>query len=264
MCGGRVGPAALERLRGQLLELELDVVRTVAAFRLASSRQLEVLHYLGDGRTPLSAARTARRSVERLTGLQLLARLERRIGGLRAGSAAYVYGLGHVGQRILDDGGLRHRHREPSLAFLDHTLAITDLYVQLVESERRGAVELLEATPEPSSWRSFTAAGGTQSLRPDLFVRVGVQEDELLSFVEVDRGSEHRPAIERKASLYEAYWRTGREEQRHGVFPRVVWIAPDEQRADRLRSVLKVRSSSELYVVTTTGAAMAALAGGTG
>ncbi len=66
-----------------------------------SHAQLAAL--LGDGRgcRAVSAARIARRVLARLTELGVLARLERRIGGLRAGSSGYVYYLGPAGQRLV-------------------------------------------------------------------------------------------------------------------------------------------------------------------
>ena len=44
---------------------------------------------------------------------------------------------------------------EPGLAFVRHTLAVTELYVRLREAERAGTLELLEFEPEPECWRSY-------------------------------------------------------------------------------------------------------------
>src|ERR1700682_4418500 len=77
------------------------------------------------------AARTARRVLERRVDDRLLVRLDRRVGVVRAGSASFVYGLGPVGQRVLGFGGPRRRFREPTSTFVVHTLAITELVVEL-------------------------------------------------------------------------------------------------------------------------------------
>ena len=69
-------------------------------------------------------------------------------------------------------------------------------------------------------------------LRPDLFVSLGVGDFEHRWFCEVDRGTEHLPAILRKCRQYEAYYATGAEQRDHGVFPRACWIVPDQRRAD--------------------------------
>ena len=43
-------------------------------------------------------------------------------------------------------------------------------------------------------------------------------------------GSEGSRALERQLQLYVAYFDNGAEQAAHGVFPRVMWLAPDERR----------------------------------
>ena len=78
----RLSAAGMERLRQQLGPRDWAVLHDVARCRLMTGRQLQLLHF-GDGET---AARAARRLLARLTRHGLLARLDRQIGGLRAGS----------------------------------------------------------------------------------------------------------------------------------------------------------------------------------
>lgn len=263
----RLGAAGLRRLERQLSDREQAVVRSIAKWRLLSTRQLEVLHFLGsaDGPSPLSAARTARRTLERLTRTRLVIRLDRRVGGVRAGSSSYVYALGPVGHRLLQEDRPRPRFREPSLTFLDHTLAVADVVVGLHQAERQGAAQLLQLEGEPGCWRAFGAVLGQQSLRPDLFVRLALVEDELAWFVEVDRGSEHVPAIIRKARSYQAYFQTGQEQAGLGYFPRVLWIVPDERRASRIsRALGSAGLMLDLFAVVQAAHAISALTGGDG
>jgi hypothetical protein len=101
-------------------------------------------------------------------------------------------------------------------------------------------------------------------LRPDLFVSLGIGELEHRLFIEVDRGSEHLPTLVRKCQLYTAYYRTGREQDAHGVFPRVCWVLPNERRAQQLTRVLD-RSAhlvDGLFRVTTTERALGELSEG--
>ena len=67
-------------------------------------------------------------------------------------------------------------------------------------------------------------------LKPDAYVRVGVYDYELTMFIEQDMNTESLPTIGRKLDVYLAYWRSGTEQQRHGVFPRVWWLVPDQKR----------------------------------
>lgn len=243
----RLGRHRLAAVREGLSQRDLALLADIGRFRMLTSRQLETLHF-SDAATPLTAARTCRRVLRRLTTLGLLHRLERRIGGLHAGSAAFIYALSDGGQRLLDgganDAAPRRRLHEPSLPFVAHTLAIAELYVSLVVASRPdsgvGLVELLDVQTEPTCWRRWTRGDGSgEVLRPDLYVSLGVGADELRWFIEVDRGSEHLPTVLRKAQAYQRYYDSGVEQTREGVFPRVLWVVPDARRAQQLTAGLE-------------------------
>jgi hypothetical protein len=229
-----------------------------------SGRQLQVLFFpIEDHATARSAARGCRRVLERLHRDHLLVRLERRVGGVRAGSASFVYAVGPVGQRLLAQVGARRRLAEPSGYFVAHTLAIAELAVQLTVAARRGSFELLQLQNEPTCWRTFSGVGARQVLRPDLFVSVGVGEYEYRWFIELDRGTESLPTVVRKCRTYQAYYAAGAEQAKHQVFPRVLWITPDEIRAQRLHGAISEQRglSQALFTVTTTPEALQVMTG---
>jgi len=93
---------------------------------------------------------------------------------------------------------------------------------------------------------------------------LGVGDFEHRWFVELDRGNESLPVLVRKCRLYETYYRTGREQAAHGVFPRVCWIVPDDRHRDRLRAAIDHdrRLTDRLFVVTTSSRDLATLTGG--
>jgi Replication-relaxation len=265
-CSRRLGRRRLAAVREGLSRRDLAVLADIGRFRLLTSRQLETLHF-NEAATPLTAARTCRRVLRRLTSLGLLHRLERRIGGLHAGSAAFIYALSDGGQRLLDGGAdaPRKRLHEPSLPFVAHTLAIAELYVALVISSRQdsgigpGIIELLDVQTEPACWRRWSRGDGSgEVLRPDLSVSLGVGSDELRWFVEVDRGSEHLPTVLRKAATYQRYYDSAVEQTREGVFPRVLWVVPDGRRAQQLAAGLQRERglTAELFAVSPSDAAV--------
>jgi hypothetical protein len=171
-------------------------------------------------------------------------RLERRIGGVQAGSSGFVYGLSARGQRLVSGvgpaGGRRLRRPwEPSRLFADHVLGVSELYVRLREAEAAGELELLGFDAEPAGWRWWLGPSGERlALKPDAVVAVGVGNYEYRSFVELDRATESRTVIKRKALTYVSYWQSGTEQQRFGLFPRVVWLAPEARRRTQLVDVL--------------------------
>lgn len=262
----RVGELLLSRLRGELAERDLGIVGFVGEFRLASSRQLRQLFFpAAEFATPETAARCGRRVLNRLTSGRLLTRLERRVGGVRAGSDGFVYALGPVGFRMTQpEGRSRPRNFEPTVRFVDHQLAVSNLAVALRLARLRGEVSRLELQGEPRSWRMLPGQRAHAGLlRPDLHVRLYSGGVELSWFIEVDCGTTHLPALLRKCALYESYYRSGVEQAEHGVFPRVLWVTRTEARAARIGSAIAHRRglTSELFAVTNTPTAVPVLRG---
>ncbi len=256
----------VRQLREQLSGRDHAILWQVGELRLMSARQIEAVHFpITEHDTAQAAARARQRVLARLSSQGLLSPLARRIGGVRAGSAGFVYGLGETGQRVLRLEGPRRRIREPTERFFGHTLGICQLVVDLIVASRQGLLELMICQAEPQCWRDFPGLGGRQLLRPDLFVALGVGDYELRWFAELDTGSESLPTVLRKCHQYHAYYQSGSEQAAHSVFPRVCWIVPDERRAEGVRRVIsRDRSLPErLFTVATTEQAMTALRGAT-
>jgi hypothetical protein len=225
--------------------------------------QLQQLHFTDSDHASFeSAARACRRVLKRLVDQRVLGALQRRIGGVRAGSQGLTYEVGSVGRRLL---GVVHPsgRREPSWLFLDHTLAVADWYVRLVLAQREGRSDQLFIEVEAEAWRSFVGVNGKQLLAPDLFVRLLIGDDELVWFIEVDRGTEHQASLKRKAERYIAYYHTGIESERLGLFPKVLWIVENDQRAGEIeRALRRVRGTVVgLFVVTPAGTSVDTLLG---
>jgi len=260
-----ISAKGLDQLRTELTGRDLAIVGQVAELRLMSASHIKAIHFCAaEHDNDLAAARACQRVLARLVRDRLLVRLERRVGGVRAGSASYVYGLGPLGQRALGLDGPRRRYHEPTSRFLDHTLAISQLVVEVTAASRDGVLDLLSCQAEPRCYREFSGVGGRIVLRPDCFMALGVGEYEQRWFIEVDRGSESLPVVVRKCRLYETYYQSGKEQAAHGVFPRVCWTTPDERRASQLHRAIATdrRLTDQLFVVTTTDRDLATLIGG--
>lgn len=266
MSGPVIGRRGLERLKSELSGRDFDIITQVADLRLMSARQLEAIHFPGvDHDSAASAARCCRRVLARLVRDRLLTRLERRVGGVRAGSASYIYAIGPVGHRVLGRTTPRPRFREPSTTFARHTLAIAQLITDLIITSRSGRADILQLQPEPTCWRSATTGLGVPTIvRPDLFVAIGVGDYEHRRFIELDLGTEHLPTLLRKCQAYEAYYRSGTEQAQHDVFPKVLWLMHTVDRATRLTTAITSdsRLTPALFVVTTTDEALRELIGG--
>lgn len=229
-----VTAARLRELQSTLSPRDLDVVKRVAVLRFVSGHQLARLCFGADD--PASARRAAGRALLRLVRLGVLARLPRSVGGIGAGSSNFAYRLDVAGRRLaMERGWIRTaqnaHQRVPGLLFVRHTLDIAELHAQLVEADRAGHIELLELEAEPACWRRYDDASfQSVILKPDSYVRLGAGEYEDSFFIEVDRGSEGSRAIGGQLERYVEYHADGREQEQRGVFPKVLWLAPDEDR----------------------------------
>lgn len=230
----RVTDASVQRLTAQLTPLDYCVLDTLQTVRIATGGQLRRLYWSDSD----SGKRLARHHLAKLTKLRVIARLDRRIGGVRAGSDGYTYALDVAGLRVVSDSTTNGRLRKPSTPgdrYLAHALAITDRYVDLREAEARHQFELLAFEAEPTSWRPYPGDHGRSlAIKPDAFVILASQDWEHRWFIEVDRATEHRPTILRKARDYISYFQSGTEQAITGIFPRVLWIAPTDAHANLL------------------------------
>ncbi len=248
--------ADLLELQSRLTEHDLSILQRVSDLRFVSGDQLTRLCF-ADTDDQAANGRAARRALLRLTRLGALERLPRQVGGARAGSAGYVYCLGLGGQRLALERGWqpeRHRRRSqtPGTLFVRHTLQVSELHALLVEADRSRRIELLELSGEPACWRSWGGlAAQRHTLKPDSYARLGVGAYEYSYFIEVDRGTEGSQTIVRQLAVYVAYYTSGAEQAARGVFPRVLWLAPDSKRVATIEDCIGQlpRADRELFQV---------------
>ena len=247
----------------QLNRRQWAILGDSARLGVLSGRQIRRLHY-----GPSTAgARLARKHLGQLTAWRVLTRLDRSVGGRRAGSAGYIYALGPAGQRLIDPDRKRFRPPwTPRPSYLRHALAVSQLYTELREQERSSAMELVAFESEPNCWRRYFGPGGARSiLKPDALVVVGLDDIEDRYFIEADCSTEPGPRIRAKAKTYVRYWQSGREQAAFGIFPYVLWIAPTAKRANLLVDVLAKLDPDQwqLFLVMTAEEAPDRIADGT-
>jgi hypothetical protein len=217
----------------QLCKRDKEVLQSLKICEYMKTNQIKRLHFSGS--TPTVTTRT----LNRVYKLGLVKPLERRIGGVRAGSSSYVWALTMAGVELLhlnnheSPAKSRKRVYEPSYIFLNHTLAISELYSRLYTTT---ATNLMKSEFEPHCWRVYSSHFGVNAtLKPDLYAVTATSGFEDYWFFEVDLDTEAPTRIIRKCESYVRYFRTGQEQKRSGVFPRVAWVVPDDKRKITLK-----------------------------
>ena len=240
----RVSKQQLEIIRDKLGEKDKSILEIIRKYRYMTTRQINRLYFENSSSSQNAAQRATNRALTKLKEQKLIFTLDRRIGGVRAGSSSYVWALNSPGHRLLsldDDHSIksftRKRIFEPSIRFLEHTLAVSETYVQLVliagENE---SIEIIKNETEPDCWRRYINNSGIiTSLKPDLYAETISGEYQDHWFFEIDLSTEAPSRIMNKCEQYYRYYLSGNEQRKNGIFPMVVWITLNTKRTATLR-----------------------------
>ena len=170
---GRISDKRLGEIEMTLSQQDREILETFRQLRYLKANQVERL-FFHRSITARAKLVTVSRRLNRLMEDGLLNHYSKKVSGARSGSNGYVWYLTEAGYRILNLGtgaeSKRLRGLEPSSAFLRHTLAVSECYVQFTEICRMAQdMELKYIAVEPECWRSYQKDGKAQSLRPDLY-----------------------------------------------------------------------------------------------
>jgi hypothetical protein len=235
-----------------LSEREWQIMGTVNRLRLATGLQLEWLHFAELTGKSRSVVRW--RILKRLVDAQVLMPLTRRVGGGLRGSAQLAYALDVAGERLLrlrrnlraDDERIR-RPGPIGERFVAHTLATSELYVQLVEHSRIESFTVDEYLAEPASWWPNGAGGW---MKPDAYLSISAGDVIDHWWIEVDLATEAVPTLRGKFMAYMDFVALGQLGPAD-VVPRVLVTVPTAPRLDVMTSVTAKlpAPADELFIV---------------
>lgn len=230
----RVRQAHVEWVAERLSERDRAIVASVHRLRCLTGIQLERLHFLDLSFSTRSRIR--RRVLARLVAWRVLTTFERRIGGVRAGSAGLAFALDSAGQQLAtrESGAGVRRPRQPSVTLLSHTLAVAELYVRLVELSRADGFTVAAFATEPDCWRPLPFGGW---LKPDAYLKLSTEAVSDHWWIEADKGTEHLPVLRRKVLAYLDFGHAGGLGP-GGVLPRVLFTVPNEARRQAVAQLI--------------------------
>lgn len=251
MSRSRMSSVHLRLLTDELTPRYTTVLPHLTRVRLLSGGQLDRL--LAEPElSPETVGRVRRRIMTRLTSLGLVAMLRRRIGGVRAGSAGHIYTLTTAGHRFLalQNGEPEPPRKQPSHTpgdlFLTHTLAVSGIYVDLIEKSRGGAYSVHTFITEPHCWHPI---GNGATLRPDAYVILRSGATGHCWWLEVDAGTEIVARLRAKIRTYRDHYASGGGPD--GVPPRLLFTTPDQQRAKLIADLIGNGDADEMISATT-------------
>lgn len=228
----------IEQITERLSARDKDIIDDIHRLRLVTGAQLERLHFTD--LSPASRGRTRRRVLHRLVSWRVLATLPRRVGGVRAGSNGLIYHLDTTGAWLMRLQALAHGHNAPrrpttpSAGLTAHILAVSELYVQLAEHARTSGFQVATFQAEPACWWPDDLGG---HLKPDAYALLAAHGYQDAWWIEADRGTEHRPALQRKLMSYLDFAHRGGIGPT-SVLPRVLFTTPTQQRGATLTALI--------------------------
>jgi DNA-binding Lrp family transcriptional regulator len=124
-------------------------------------------------------------------------------------------------------------HRAPSTTFVEHSAAITALYVALKVTVGR-ELELVEWFRETAAAEEFEWRSRRRKIVPDAFVLIIEEARDYRAFVEIDLGSMSMTRLSQKLSGYAVYYAAQAWMLTHPFPPVLLVLTTSESRADAI------------------------------
>lgn len=250
----RVRMSYVEQLAERLSPRDWSIISTIDRLRLVSGLQLERLHF----HELTGRSRSVKRwqTLKRLVDTGVLVPLERRVGTAHRGSAQLSYALDSAGQwlarlRVTSEAAEAHvrRPRVTGDHFAAHMLALSELYVTLVERSRRDGFTLGEFQVEGDAYWPNGLGGW---VKMDAFIRLERSRSVAdYWWHEAELAIKSEPAIQRKLEAYLDFVQRGQLGP-DGVVPRVIVGVEKTRQQAVIQSVVDELPppADRLFVVT--------------
>ena len=159
---------------------EGHVLKFLLKAKYVTTKQLARL-YFTDSVSSSTALRRANLTTKKLNEKDYIGHLDRRIGGVRSGSGSFVWAISIKGLKWLKYfkpslAITRQNNYEPTWHHLEHTLAISEIFVQLTELKNRHSIQSIDKFQfEPNCWRGWLDNhAGRMILKPDCYTFIPV------------------------------------------------------------------------------------------
>ncbi len=250
-----------------LEDRDRELMQLIRRFRFMRTDQLcKIFFSKPEGTERAKLSRTTR-CLHRLEKWGVLSHLPRRVRPNRGGTYGLVWRLTETGIRVLNlgrTGAKRQRPYEPSETFLEHTLAVADIYTDIVTlCQSRDYLNILDERIESEAAKTFRYPDSPFVINkeikvwPDLYVKLQNRDEKGDTvtdrwFIEVDRGTERSKELKEKCERYVIYCKSGRTKKDYGSNPSTLFVVPNERRKEQITAIAKEATEYKkmFYVVT--------------
>lgn len=259
----RVRMFHVEWLLQSLSARDWRIIETVNKLRLVTGLQLERTVFTELTGRSRSVVRW--RTLKRLVSLRVLMPLRRRIGGAAGGSAKLAYSLDSAGQWLMQIRANQQgaavkvrRPGQPGERFVEHTLAVAELYASLEEQARNPSYSLVRFVAEPAAWWPNGFGGW---MKPDALAVLATERVTDYWWCEIDMATESLTTIHGKLMTYLDFLGRGQLGP-DGLMPRVLVATSTDARREAIAGEVARFASpaGQLFLVTTLSEAPARMA----
>jgi len=236
----------VEQLAERLSSRDWSIISTINQLRIMSALQLERLYF----HELTGRSRSVKRAqvLKRLVDVGALVSLPRRVGTANRGSTKLCYALDSAGQRLLRLRSSREsqeprvrRPRIPSDRLTKHTLAVSELYVDLMERSQLYGFTVGDFQVEGNAYCP-DGLGGWIKCDASLRLEFGTITDYWWYEADMPRhdsdfANESLPTTEGKALNYLDFVRRGQLGP-DGVVPKVMFGEPTSKRCEDVNGLI--------------------------
>lgn len=209
----------------ELSAKEEQLLKFLLKAKYATTKQLARL-YFSDSVSSSTALRRANLTTKKLNDKGYIRHLDRHIGGVRAGSGSFVWTISTKGLKWLKHfkpslAITRQNHYEPTWHHLEHTLEISEIYVQLTELKNKHLVQSIDKFQfEPNCWRGWLDKHASRMiLKLDCYIEISLDDYLDSYFIEVDKNTESLARVINKSKQYIRYYNLNIEQKKYRCIP---------------------------------------------
>jgi hypothetical protein len=152
----------------------------------------------------------------------------------------------------VDEVKWRKDYNVVQLPYLEHTIAINDLYMTFLRISRQNKHEIPEFLVENLVRQNFAYQGENYTFTPDAYGQYFTEDGGVHFFLEVDRGTMTTYQFQSKVERYAKFYASDAYLPTYPTFPLILTVTTTWDRAKQLQEAIKAIDNTDLRWLFTT------------